>query len=356
MMVKTLLVGFLVLLSTGVNGQSLLKCGNDRPNVQDVDRQLDYQKSLQNYLLKNRAKSGREIETVFLQLHIVRRDDGSDLVSMDDIMDGIDRSNEFFQQADIQFVVCDDIVYLNSSKDSIYDTEMPNDLVDPETFNPFALNIYYFAETKSSGNRVCGLGGQSIWMGCPRGNVLAHEIGHHYSLSHVHGRYNFDPPNYANEAAETNGFPTPVYVEGAFRYYDKQRDDNQNGIFDCMETGDFVCDTPAEPVALGRAYDFQTCSYTGDFRDHFGDLLVPDPGNVMSYGSVCGDEHFSDDQYAKVRFSLEFSYLISLTGLLRLQKTSEKDRSGGPALVIRQRVKRSTLLLIYLTTMQQPSY
>ena len=311
-------IGFSIVILTmmisGIFGQSIpIKCGFDLTEESSLRLSEIELKEYQDFRSKLFGKSlSEELDTVFVQLHIIRNDDGSDIVDPDDIEEGIGRARSFFMNAGIIFEYCGNTRYVDSSADQDYRSGENHILTD--SINPNALNIYYFANTFTADGetRVCGFGGSTgVFMGCPKGNTLAHEIGHHYGLAHTHGRYNFEPPDYAALDPMINGFPTPVYYEGAARYFGRALDDNNNGIFDCLETGDGVCDTPAEPVRLGDAYDFFQCTYSGEFRDYFGDLYEPRPGNVMSYGA-CQEEHFSDEQYSLMKFNLRKNFLNEL--------------------------------------------
>jgi len=69
----------------------------------------------------------------------------------------------------------------------------------------------------------------------------------------------------------------------------------------CETTGDFLCDTPADPFTLedepNQFVDEANCRFTNMDRDNEGEWYVPHVGNIMSYyPDVCKCE-FTDEQY-----------------------------------------------------------
>lgn len=336
LMMKKLLIPYLFfIVYSSTQAQDIIKCGHQGNLEELVDDVEQFQRNLQAFTSNKKLKNKMMMEETIIpmQLHIIRNDDGSEVVSMDEIQEGIDLTNDLYAVSNIRFEICGDIRYLNSSADKKYTSGTQNALIDPAQANPNALNVYYFEEVFSGQTKICGLGGAEVYMGCPTGSTLAHEIGHHYTLRHTHGDYNFDPPNYNDLPAQTNGFPTPVVYEGAVRYVNNQRDDNNNQIFDCMETGDGVCDTPAEPIRLGGAFDPTTCTYFGTDTDFYGDPYDPDPGNVMSYG-FCQQEYFTPLQLERAIFSLNTRWLNEQCGDCRdlptnWEVTSAEDFGKG---------------------------
>jgi hypothetical protein len=92
---------------------------------------------------------------------------------------------------------------------------------------------------------------------------LSHEIGHYFGLLHPHR--NFDTGKCRQEAVDR----TRTY-KGCFK----------SGLI-CEQSGDGLCDTPAEPVLIDLVN--QDCKYTGNLKDNWNDLYVPETENIMSY-------------------------------------------------------------------------
>ena len=299
------------------------KCGTlELPKelqLRSEEELLKYQSFLKKYRKSQFTKDG-EMDTVSVKLNILRSSDGGELTSMEDILNGLDFTNSKYNQAGIHFSVCPTVRYIDDSSLQPFERDFEEGIITPEDLDINAVNIFYVGSFKEEGlagyftqNPV----GYYIIMGSTSGPTLAHELGHYYGLAHTHGMYNSEPPDYEQENPMENGFPYQVYIEGAVRYIDESKDDNDNSIFDCHETGDGICDTPAEPVRLGGQdhHNPITCEYFGTLTDFYGDSYQPNPGNIMSYGFCFDfDEYFTGDQYARIRFNLDRDRVSELCG------------------------------------------
>ena len=98
--------------------------------------------------------------------------------------------------------------------------------------------------------------------------TLAHEFGHFFGLQHTFGHSNLE--------ASTDELP-----------------DGSN----CATTGDFICDTPADPSGL---IDCCTCSYLGLARETGLDYK-PLVNNFMSYYKWCCRSSFTPGQLMAMR-------------------------------------------------------
>lgn len=102
-------------------------------------------------------------------------------------------------------------------------------------------------------------------------SVLKHELGHNLGLLHTHG----SSQTFCSSNELVNGS-------------------------NCDSSGDYICDTPADPNINWNENAF--CNYSGpNCFDGNGHLMVPDPTNIMSYGLICPD-HFSTGQMEAVNF------------------------------------------------------
>ena len=145
------------------------------------------------------------------------------------------------------------------------------------------INIY-FANSVTSSSSGGGLCGYAYFPGGPEvilmdnscalnGSTLPHEVGHFFALSHTHGN--------------NNGTLTEELVDGS----------------NCSTTGDFLCDTPADPQLSSNNVN-AFCTYLGNTTDANGDTFVPNPNNIMSYSRKACRTEFSTDQYGSYLWCL----------------------------------------------------
>lgn len=123
------------------------------------------------------------------------------------------------------------------------------------------------------------------------GGIFAHELGHVFSLPHTH----------ANMAGPVG---TDELVNGS----------------NCATAGDFICDTPADPIlsAVPGRVD-SLCNYTDTvYTDANGDLFQPDTRNIMSYAPYSCYNQFSPQQLDQVRFCLDNIRFYLRSGALNM--------------------------------------
>ncbi len=132
-----------------------------------------------------------------------------------------------------------------------------------------------------------------------RGAVLAHELGHIFSLVHT----------FSNMAG-------PVAT-----------DELVNGS-NCTTAGDFICDTPADPglSAVPNRVD-SLCNYTDTiYTDANGDLFNPDTRNIMSFAPYPCYDHFSPQQLLQMRYCLDHIRYYLRSGSLNMVLTNAERR------------------------------
>lgn len=101
---------------------------------------------------------------------------------------------------------------------------------------------------------------------CFTTSVIAHELGHYFGLSHTF---------------EDSGL------------------ENADGS-NCSTTGDFICDTPADPYNISKPVDDyvdRNCKFTYMEKDANGDFYDPDVSNIMGYYANCRCLKFTQGQY-----------------------------------------------------------
>ena len=231
------------------------------------------------YQQNPQERSFTTIHMVPVQLHIIRKTSGADGISVADFEAALDRANELFLPAQIQFFQCAAINVIDDDTYSPYDYSEMNAL---NTAHSVAnvINIYSSETVTSGASNICGHaqfpGGLDFVMlanGCTRnGSTFAHELGHYFNLYHTHETF----------------FGTEL-VDGT----------------NCLATGDLLCDTPADPtLSTASNVDANTCTYTGVSTDSNGDPYVPEVSNLMSYTGKHCRFAVSNDQYARMLFTL----------------------------------------------------
>ena len=119
--------------------------------------------------------------------------------------------------------------------------------------------------------------------------VLAHEIGHFFTLPHTfHGW-------------ETNAWNLPDHQNPVIQFWAPDggtRVELANGS-NCGNAGDDFCDTAADYL-----FPSGNCSYNDGVMDKNGDLLTPPIDNYMNYHFGCAEYLFTEEQVAAIKNSL----------------------------------------------------
>jgi hypothetical protein len=180
-------------------------------------------------------------------------------------------------------------------------------------------------------NRVFLSGGAAL-----AGPTFPHEIGHHFGALHT-----FEPFVIYNYPVEPNQFDHPYDGENGWKRELVIRVTDPSKEFETPNAGyagDLVWDTPVDCApgenkkvfypsstdpfypscidpanpqlghvcASGCTFDYNTCTYTGDYLDYNQDPLTPPAigtlgTNMMSYWSTCRD-HFTQGQAQRILF------------------------------------------------------
>lgn len=235
---------------------------------------------------------------------IVLECNGVKSISYNKVMQGINKLNHYYANANIKFLLCDYIV-IDSNDDAFvcdywdYRPGLPgvpslslSPYLVPNTVNIFLPNEIHFKDP-STGLFTRGIGGfysggdlfYNAAVNFATTTTPSHEIGHYFSLAHTHGNSNF--------GCGTN---EPVL----------RVDYNTNGTLDCYETGDGLCDTEADPNGSYLCGYRTGCNYNvGYTQDAYGNDYTPDYYNIMSYGGKnCNPEVFTQEQYKKINYIL----------------------------------------------------
>lgn len=239
-----------------------------------------------------------------LKVHIIRQSDATGGLSLQKFQKELDSVNYFYKNAKIQFELCGQINYIDNSQYRTLNMPEEEDLLTQSAEVARVINIYFADTVLLNGKRICGysflpVGPNNIFIdnACVNsGNTVAHELGHFFSLLHTHG--------------SSNTGLTDELVNGS----------------NCSISGDYTCDTPADPNLDGEVtYNVLTkkCTYTGTAKDANGEAFKPMVENIMSYSKPQCTDSFTVEQYQKIRNSLFYH------GRIDLVCTSEGDIISG---------------------------
>lgn len=260
---------------------------NARQAEIDYENKIDrdeFNKRMDYYL----SGADKQVAQQFaIQLHIVRRDDGTGGKAVADIRNEIANFvNPYFAGVGIEFVECNPELYHNSSQyyilgDGMEDPDVAGDAMAASFNVANVINIYFVSDPDGA----CGwarfpwnlpVDYMVIANSCADNNsTLVHELGHYFGLYHTH---------------ETFGGTKPESVTR----------NNANSCWDCEDDGDKLCDTPADPNLSSTANNFPSCAYTGSGTDECGVSYTPAIDNIMSYADKQCRTDFTAQQLARM--------------------------------------------------------
>jgi len=276
------LLVFSLFISITINAQSD-DCGFNftEENQNYYDSIKEQIKELETEFIENQliGRSSTIMSSVPVKAHIIRQSDGSGGLTDVELADAMTIMNSIYSNAGLEFFLCDGINYINSDDYYTYQQSEEGSLTTVHNVNG-VINIYFTNSiTSNSGGSLCGYayfpgGPETILMAnscTTNGSTLSHEMGHFFALPHTHG--------------SSNVFgSTEELVNGT----------------NCETTGDFICDTPADPK-LGVNNVNADCDYTDTTsQDINGDTYQPEPLNIMSYSRKRCRSLFSAQQYARI--------------------------------------------------------
>jgi len=241
--------------------------------------------------------SNTPIYQVPIKFHDIHKSNGEGIVlnkSFIPIL--LKRLNEKFLEAKIEFVQCGSVNKINNSewynfplvdysgRQGVDFTYLENIMDNHNIKN--VLNIYFPNTIEQAGGFYPGFEQvphlESMLMvtkvNLELGLVMEHEIGHWLYLSHTHGRGNVDSTS-------------DELVDGS----------------NCENSGDNICDTPADPNLYRQISNDGFCIYRGNTMDANGDSYRPDTGNIMSYTTYECRNNFSPAQLRRMGVLLRSS-------------------------------------------------
>jgi len=206
---------------------------------------------------------------ISLHIYLNKRENKSFLNST--IKIAIQNLNKIYadNRTGIQFYISD-ICYISDSNKLKVNYITENFFVGRKQHNKNSMNVYYVNvlektffnyETFYKGT-YNSLSNSIILIRHSSKTTLAHEIGHFLGLMHPHRNWD-------------RGI---LYQEPVSRTIENKLTNKRL----CETRGDYLYDTPAEPVLSGKVDN--KCRYKEkDLRDDWGDLYVPATNNIMSY-------------------------------------------------------------------------
>lgn len=218
-----------------------------------------------------------------VQAHIIQDTLGNSLVDVSAIQEAFDNLNKSFIGSGLYFELAREINVANSPL-LLHEMRSDRDKEDLVTQNiniPGQINIYFVKtatpllgytpvlQDRFEDYEHISLNKMFIASKAVNQNAtIAHEFGHFFSLQHTFGINNLE--------ASTNELP-----------------DGSN----CATSGDFICDTPADPSGQ---IDCCNCSYTGLIGQSTLDYK-PLVNNFMSYYKWCCRNAFTPGQLQAMR-------------------------------------------------------
>lgn len=239
---------------------------------EELDTSDDFQ---HKYNFEQAQTSARSIVEVPIQVHIIGANNGLFAIDTQIVVNEIEIMNDYFTDINISFVMCGEINFIYDNELVTFIKGESEWICDQEDILG-AINIYYAPQLDlDDGESICGYGPNFtnrarifIDNNCAgNGATLTHEMGHSFSLNHTHRT-----------------------ADGA---------ELASGI-NCATAGDLFCDTPADPLINGTNVN-SNCEYFGTELDNQQNPYNPDTGNIMSYSPAQCVNHFSGEQYMKMR-------------------------------------------------------
>jgi hypothetical protein len=212
---------------------------------------------------------------VFVRVYVIENINGSSGVRESDISSSLTTLNGYFEAIGIFFEI-DSVEILHDYHYSYiaYDHNR-SELLTKHTV-PDEINLY-LADSIDVGN----------------GNVY----GFTYFPDAADSNFIFLAKEYLNG----NSMATLMgHYMGLLSTHETEGGNELAGESNCAESGDFICDTYADPGLFGQVSD--ACEYTGSARDDNGKYYVPSVANIMSDSPATCKCGFTPLQYRRMYY------------------------------------------------------
>jgi hypothetical protein len=255
-----------------------LPCGTVTPSAKEMSAFTE--RIQQASLTRNARVAGDPVIYIPIKPWLIRKTDGTGWLTEAQVMRGLAAANHYFIKAGFQFYFCGSFGYINN--DRFYELHNEDDPLLPTV--PGVINLYYTYRAFLGGSEVGGYTSLPsninnkiaiIYNHADNERTFVHELGHYFGLIHT--------------------FET---------FYGKELVSGAN----CTTTGDYVCDTPADPGGQ-PGYSVNNCVYTGTILDPEGRPYNPLLYNAMGF-NFCGSD-LTKGQHER----MQNCYAAALTGL-----------------------------------------
>ncbi|MFY7889037.1 MAG: GEVED domain-containing protein [Spirosomataceae bacterium] len=316
-------------------GYAQLPCGfgNISAEEEKIAQQLIKQFST------NKQFNGSDPVYIAVKPHFVTTDAGVTNMSMAAFNNAIAICNQYFINAGIQFYICGTPAntpnYINST--AMYNwqtTGFKQDSVTSANNVTNAHNIYF-------SNSLGGVGGFSYGSTQNRAynnsfslnsqaddnKTLAHELGHYFNLAHTFNNSGATNPNDRERVTRNPAEVSPRLSAN------------------CSSTGDYLCDTPADPYNLsgGKLVGCNSLGTGISILDANNDPFVPSAYNVMNY-YFCQPYDFTPLQYARMNTALAINNTPSSNPATRYTLDCAETPQDAPSNVAASLISNSVSL------------
>jgi hypothetical protein len=267
-------------------------CGT--PDITPAQEQAN--QILLQQIKQQNANKKSPLNTTWIPIkpHIFRYDDGSGGVGLRELNNGLAQLNQQFLPMEVQFYFCGTAPdYINNSNFNTnnYNSTDENNIQVSNGVNN-AHNVYFVEDPHGYGGYSYGATQFSLYNRTYMRNFQTedfktwpHEMGHYFSLAHT-----FNGQGQAGQAQE---LVTRNFNETSPRL-----------SANCNASGDYLCDTPADPRGRPNNSVDYYCMYQGSATDDNGDLFAPDVDNIMDY-NFCKPYRFTPQQYLRMADGLQ---------------------------------------------------
>jgi hypothetical protein len=324
---------FLGLTFFWLSAKSQSWCG--QLSLSEEDRK-NYQTLLKQATSSEKARRGANYE-IYLKPKVIHSTQNTAAISTTQVFELVNKLNQVFAEINIQFIVEQNSVQHITDND-FYDLKTENDAQLRQKYdNNDAVNLYFthtilrpdlsqlngytsLPNLSSGSNAIIlsYLDNSFPQFSLLKEKIISHEFGHYFGLLHTYQDSNNE--DWLKRELVTRGI-------GA----------------NCNNTGDLLCDTPADPFERASSIFALSCTekLPADLLDFNGEAYSPPLDNYMSYQDKCGFK-FTPMQYQtmeaglNVRLSPSAEYTISknLSNFLSVSNLDKTTYCKGEHIIV----------------------